>query len=720
MNVPAAARVAESVTFSSEAVDADGDVRTYTWTIGSTQKTSNSVTHRFTQAGTHNVELLVTDNFGGRDAEIRTILVSLAPVANQAPVISSISDQRVQETHTLSFTVSAEDSDGPQRLRYEFRPYRVSGQLTLPPANSWVTSFDAQTGEFVFTPSYEYVQHPLRELPFGLEFRAFDGEKYSAWEQVKITVLDLNRNPEITQINVPAAARVNELVTFSGDAVDDDGDVRTYTWTIDGASRLGATATHTFDEKGVYTITLTVRDNYGGSDFESKVIKLNSALPVLILGCTDPAYLEYKPTATLDDGSCATLIIEGCTDSRYEEFNPLANVGDGSCHTLIEVNHAPVMDSIKEFTIKEKGILAFKVNANDAENDKLTYEVKAYRLVAWFIPVELEDVTFNPQSGEFSFSPDYDFVKHPKLSGLAYANFRAFDGEEYSEWMNTKITVLDVNRNPVIKSVDAPELVLVGEEADFSAVAKDADGDTLTYTWAFNKISKTGTNVKHVFTQPGTYAVTLNVADNYGGKDTWTGSVKVKVMIVEVPGCTNPIYVEYNPDVTVDDGSCQNLKDYGCTNPDYVEYDPAANTDDGSCKNLKVFGCTNQEADNYNPNANVDDGNCKVPVRKERDLYIAYAHPLSEVIGAGETETFNIKVVNPTRKDIEDLRLSVVLYDLNLKQSTSVFDLDSDDDTSKVVNLQLPEDAPAGDYLVKITISNDYLHESVYRQIVIS
>ena len=146
---------------------------------------------------------------------------------NVAPVIESVSDQRVQETHTLSFTVSAEDSDGPQRLRYEFRPYRVSGQLTLPPANSWVTSFDAQTGEFVFTPSYEYVQHPLRELPFGLEFRAFDGEKYSAWEQVKITVLDLNRNPEITQMNVPAAARVAESVTFSSEAVDADGDVRT-------------------------------------------------------------------------------------------------------------------------------------------------------------------------------------------------------------------------------------------------------------------------------------------------------------------------------------------------------------------------------------------------------------------------------------------------------------------------------------------------------------
>ena len=617
---------------------------------------------------------------------------------NSAPVIESIADKKVQETHTLSFTVSAEDSDGPQRLTYEFRPYRpyrVSGQLSLPPAGSWEASFDAQSGVYTFTPSYEFVQHPLRESSFGLEFRAFDGDKYSAWEQVKITVLDLNRNPEITEMDVPAAGRVGESVTFSGEAIDADNDALTYVWTIDSAEQSGTTATHTFDEKGVYTITLTVTDNFGGRDSESKILKVNSPLPVLIPGCTDPRYEEYNSKATIDDGSCKNLID-------------------------IEQNTAPVMDAIKELTVKEGETLAFSVNAEDAENDQLTYDIKAYRLVFGFLHVGLKGVTFNTLTGEFSFSPDYDYVKHPKLSELAYAEFRAFDGEEYSEWAETRINILDVNRDPVINSVDTPTSVLVGEETDFSAVATDADEDALTYTWTFGQVSENGASVEHTFTAVGEYTITLVVTDAYGGEDTWTGSVEVNTVVVEVPGCTNPIYVEYDSDATVDDGSCHTLKDYGCTNPDYVEYDPSANTDDGSCNTLKVSGCTDVEADNYNSNANVDDGSCEFIVRKERDFYIAYAHPLNEQTQAGATETFNVKVVNPTSQDIEDLRMTVVLYDLNLRQSTSVFDLDADDDTNKIVSLQLPEDAPAGDYLVKITVSNDYLHESVYRQIVIS
>ena len=60
------------------------------------------------------------------------------------------------------------------------------------------------------------------------------------------------------------------------------------------------------------------------------------ATPV-IDGCTDPAYTEYFPEANTDDGSCATLVEEGCTDSAYLEYDAFANTDDGSCATLIVV-----------------------------------------------------------------------------------------------------------------------------------------------------------------------------------------------------------------------------------------------------------------------------------------------------------------------------------------------------------------------------------------------
>ena len=45
-------------------------------------------------------------------------------------------------------------------------------------------------------------------------------------------------------------------------------------------------------------------------------------------GCTDPAALNYNPSATIDNGSCRYA---GCTDSTAANYNPIAVIDDGSC-----------------------------------------------------------------------------------------------------------------------------------------------------------------------------------------------------------------------------------------------------------------------------------------------------------------------------------------------------------------------------------------------------
>ena len=79
---------------------------------------------------------------------------------------------------------------------------------------------------------------------------------------------------------------------------------------------------------------------------------------------------------------------------------------------------------------------------------------------------------------------------------------------------------------------------------------------------------------------------------------------------VDVEGCTDELYIEYNPNASIDDGSCSIIAVYGCTDSDYVEYNSNANVDDGSCSTLIVNGCTDSDYVEYNPNANVDDGSC--------------------------------------------------------------------------------------------------------------
>ena len=79
-----------------------------------------------------------------------------------------------------------------------------------------------------------------------------------------------------------------------------------------------------------------------------------------------------------------------------------------------------------------------------------------------------------------------------------------------------------------------------------------------------------------------------------------------------IEGCMNELAFNYNPNANTDDGSCVPVI-YGCTDPTAFNYNPDANTENGSCVEV-VYGCTNPESVNYDPNANTDNGTCIEPV----------------------------------------------------------------------------------------------------------
>jgi PKD repeat protein len=77
------------------------------------------------------------------------------------------------------------------------------------------------------------------------------------------------------------AAYIGQTVAFDGRASrDPDGDLLTYEWNFgDGGTAAGPTPTHAFSSRGSKTVTLTVRDNRGGSDSDQDAVLVN-ALPV--------------------------------------------------------------------------------------------------------------------------------------------------------------------------------------------------------------------------------------------------------------------------------------------------------------------------------------------------------------------------------------------------------------------------------------------------------
>tara|TARA_B100001093_G_scaffold111180_1_gene103603 strand:+ start:2561 stop:4507 length:1947 start_codon:yes stop_codon:yes gene_type:complete len=75
----------------------------------------------------------------------------------------------------------------------------------------------------------------------------------------------------------------------------------------------------------------------------------------------------------------------------------------------------------------------------------------------------------------------------------------------------------------------------------------------------------------------------------------------------DISGCMDETAFNYNPNATIDDGSCEVVME-GCMDDGALNYDADANTSCSSC--CEYSGCTDSTAFNYDADATTDDGSC--------------------------------------------------------------------------------------------------------------
>ena len=80
---------------------------------------------------------------------------------------------------------------------------------------------------------------------------------------------------------------------------------------------------------------------------------------------------------------------------------------------------------------------------------------------------------------------------------------------------------------------------------------------------------------------------------------------------------------------------------------------------------------------------------------------------------------FHVNVVNDGAKDLDDLSVRVLIYDLGLILQTSSFDLQDGDTDGKFLFLD-KDDIEPGTYLARITVSNDDVREVKHRYVTIA
>ena len=105
-------------------------------------------------------------------------------------------------------------------------------------------------------------------------------------------------------------------------------------------------------------------------------------------------------------------------------------------------------------------------------------------------------------------------------------------------------------------------------------------------------------------------SITFTLNDTWG--DGIGGGSVVGSCLVTNPDCGDTIFLLNPPNFGSTISSNPYLSDtcntsvdiYGCMDDDYMEYDPLATIDDSSCTTLKIYGCTDATAYNYDPSAN--------------------------------------------------------------------------------------------------------------------
>lgn len=185
-----------------------------------------------------NVSVTVTDSSHNA---VKGVLIIYVNLPNRPPTISG-NDITVNEGEEVALTVDIYDPD------MDITSVTYSGAMTT---NRWLTDHD-DAGVYYVTITVS------------------DGE-HSAWTQIRITVVDVNRLPDAAiDYEVISGGKVHFQAANSS---DEDGDHLTYHWDFgDGEFSYVKNPEHEYSSSGTYRVILMVSDGKGNATKTTDVV----------------------------------------------------------------------------------------------------------------------------------------------------------------------------------------------------------------------------------------------------------------------------------------------------------------------------------------------------------------------------------------------------------------------------------------------------------------
>ena len=526
--------------------DDDGDSETYdfVWYVNSKKVgISAKLDGDFFDRGDE-VWCEVTPTDGDDDGE--TVASSKLTVANTAPTISKVelsSTSPVEGDTVYAVIIGADDVDGDS-IDYAYAWY-VDGSMVS-------TADEIDSSLFAKGDDIYVIVTPSDDVDTGVGVKSDTG-----------TVA--NTAPVVTGVTFsPTAPKTDEAVTATVSSTDVDGDSVSYSyeWYVDKvkvSSTSATLATSDFKKnQDIYVVVTPTDGDDAGKAFTSRVITSVNTVPSITgvtitpsVGITESSTLTCVPAGWSDadgdteayayqwrvDGKLVaiTKTLTGSSFAKGDSITCTATPNDGedlgtpiTSAAVSVANTPPTLAGVTlSTTTPQEGdtISATLGAASDADGDRISFKY------AWKVNGSTVSTATTLTSADFDKGDTVELVVTP-TDGVD-------DGTPVSSG-----TVTVQNTAPVISTVTlSPTSPQTADTVSAAVSATDADGDSLTYTYAWKvngtTVSATTATLASSFFKKGdTIQVTVTPSD---GDDSGSAVSSSVITAVNTPASISSV-----------------------------------------------------------------------------------------------------------------------------------------------------------------------------------
>ncbi|MDF4222870.1 PKD domain-containing protein [Maribacter sp. M208] len=505
------------VNFDGSGSTDDNGIFSYSWNFGdgTAIETDAVISHTYTNEGTYEAILTVTDAEGLIDTETIEIIVSPSTVTNSAPLAAA----------------TASPMTGTAPLLVEFDASGSTDDVAIA-SYSWDFG-DGTTGTGI-NPSHTYTA--VNTFTATLTVVDSEGLSDSATIEINVTQPVSGNTPPIAMMTATTMnGEAPLLVEFDASGSSDDDEIASYSWDFgDGTTGSGINPSHTYTSINTFTATLTVIDSEGLSDA--------TTIDIIV---TQPSSGNMPPiamtTATPMNGEAPLLVEFDASGSSDDDAiaSYSWDFGDGTTGTGINPSHT--------YTSANTFIATLTVVDSEGLTDTATIDITVTQISSGNNP-PVAMITATPLNGEAPLLVEFDASASSDDNEISSYSWNFGDGSSVGTGIQTShtfetvgvynvvLTVIDTEG--LTDTVDLEIVVTNGQPTNIAptalATANPLNGETpltvtfdasgssddnaiTSYVWNYSDgTTGNGKTTTHTFSTPGIYEVILTVTDEEG------------------------------------------------------------------------------------------------------------------------------------------------------------------------------------------------------------